>query len=252
MHFTVKYMSSFLGSIKNFGMIEGLSLYTKLKNFQIESITTSKLQHKVHLRPGSTDNCVFKQIFLQQDLNIPILDKIQVDTVIDLGANIGLSSLYMANKFPKAKIIGVEPDESNGKMFNINLNHYPNVDFILGAVRGDHEKLEINDYGKGATGYMAEPTKSQNGMSSITISDIMKKYQWDKIDILKMDIEGSEKSVFEKNYEDWLPKTKVLFVELHEQKAPGCTDVIRNAISNYNFEWKSSGEYEVLINKDYV
>lgn len=245
-------MSSFLGSIRNYGLVEGLSLYLKLKNFQIDSITTSKLPYKVHLRPGSTDNCVFKQIFLQQDLNIPILDEIQVETVIDLGANIGLSSLYLANKFPDAKIIGVEPDESNGKMFKMNLNHYPNVDFILGAVRGDHENLEINDYGMGATGYETKPTMSVDGMPSITVSDIMKKYHWDKIDVLKMDIEGSEKSVFERNYKEWLPKTKVLFIELHERKSPGCTDTLKKAISNYNFNWKSSEEYEVLINRDLI
>ena len=53
-------MSSFWVSIQNYGLIEQLSLYIKLKNFQIDSITTSKLQHKVHLRPGSTDNRVFK------------------------------------------------------------------------------------------------------------------------------------------------------------------------------------------------
>lgn len=245
-------MSSFWGSIKNFGLIEGLSLYIKLKNFQRDSITTSKLPHKIHLRPGSTDNCVFKQIFLEQDLNISILKKIKIETIMDLGANIGMSSLYMAHRFPDARIIGVEPNEANGKMFKMNLSHYSNVDFILGAVRGNHEKLEINDYGMGATGYVAEPTKLVGGMPSITISDIMKKYQWDKIDILKMDIEGSEKSVFERNYEEWLPLTKILLVELHERKSPGCTNVIRNAISNYNFTWQKSGEYEVLINNDLV
>jgi len=243
-------MSSFWGSIRNYGLIEGLSLYIKLKNSQIDSIVTSKLQHKVHLRPGSTDNCVFKQMFLEQDLNIPILNKVKVETAIDLGANIGMSSLYLANRFPDAEIIGVEPNGENGKMFKINLNHFPNVKFILGAVRGNHENLEINDYGMGDTGYVTEPTTSENGMPSITISDIMKKYHWAKIDILKMDIEGSEKSVFEKNYEYWLPKTKVLFVELHERKSPGCTNVLRKAISNYNFTWQKSGEYEVLINND--
>ncbi len=243
-------MSNFWGSIRHYGLVEGLSLYIKLKNFQRDFITTSKLPHKVHLRPGSTDNCVFKQIFLKQDLNIPILNEIKVDTMLDLGANVGMSSLYLANRFPDIEIIGVEPDESNSKMYKTNLHQYPNVNFILGAVRGDNKKIEMLDLGKGESGYVAK--ENENGLPGITISDIMKNNNWSIIDILKMDIEGSEISVFEKNYEGWLPKTKVLFVELHEQKAPGCTETLRCAISNYNFEWQKSGEYEVLINKDLV
>lgn len=247
-----KTMHNLFGSIRNYGLLEGLSLYIQLKNFQIDGIETSKLQYKVHLRPGSTDNCVFKQIFLKQDFNIPILDNIQIQTALDLGANVGMASLFFAHRFPYAKIVGVEPDESNGEMFRRNLHHYPGVEFILGAVWGDYENLVVKDYGKGASGYVTERSSTGEGMSSITISDIMERYHWDNIDILKMDIEGSEKSVFEKNYENWLPKTKILFVELHEQKAPGCSKVFNDAIDKYNFEWSRSGEYEVLINRDLV
>jgi FkbM family methyltransferase len=243
-------MDNFFGSLKNYGLVEGISLYFKLKNFQIDSITTSKLQYKVHLRPGSTDNCVFKQIFLKQDLNIPALDSFTPQTIIDLGANIGMSSLYLADKFPDSKIIGVEPDEENGEMFKKNLEHFPNVSFELAAVRGDHKKIVLNDHGKGATGYVAE--ENEDGMAAVTISDIMKKYSWETIDVIKMDIEGSEISVFEKNYDYWLKNTKILLIELHERKAAGCTAVFNKAVGNYNFERSKSGEYEVLVNKDLI
>ncbi len=201
-------MDNLIGSLKNYGLVEGLSLYLKLKNFKIDSIETSKLPHKVHLRPGSTDNCVFKQIFLKQDFNIPVL--IQPDTILDLGANIGMSSLYFAERFKSAKIVGVEPDEDNGRMFKKNLLNYPNVSFELAAIRGDNRKVEIKDYGKGASGYVVE--ENVDGLPAVTVSDIMKKYGWKRIDLLKMDIEGSEKSVFEGDISGWLPMVKVLFV----------------------------------------
>lgn len=243
-------MDNFFGSIRNYGLAEGLSLYIKLKNFQIDSITTSKLKYKVHLRPGSVDNCVFKQIFLKQDLNIPILDEIEVKRALDIGANIGMSSLYLANKFPDAKIIGIEPDTSNGEMFKKNLSHFPNVDFMLGAIRGDNKNVKIMDYGKGESGYVTE--ENINGFPAITIGDILLKYKWDMVDVIKMDIEGSEKSVFENNCENWLPKTKVLLVELHERKVSGCTKIFNDAVSKYNFKRSKSGEYEVLVNMDLI
>ncbi len=49
-------------------------------------------------------------------MNIPILDSFTPENIIDLGANIGMSSLYLADRFPDAKIIGVEPDGENGEM----------------------------------------------------------------------------------------------------------------------------------------
>ena len=241
-------MGNLSGSIKHYGLVEGLSLYLKLKNFQIDTITTSKLDHEVHLRPGSTDNCVFKQIFLKQDLNVEILNNLNIETILDLGANIGMSSLYFANRFPDAQIIGVEPDQGNGHMFKKNLAHYPNVHFLQKAVRGKQENIEILDNGRGESGY--EVAASKNGLPAVTISNIMKKYNWESIDILKMDIEGSEHSVLESNFEEWLPKTKVLFIELHEHKSPGCTSTLRDVLQKYDFDWNKSGEYEVIVNKN--
>ena len=116
-------MDNLLGSLRNFGGIEGLKLYLKLKNFQRDHITISSLPHKVHLRPGSTDNCVFKQIFLKQDLNISALKNYQPTTILDLGAKIGMCSLFMTNKFPDATILGVEPNDANAEMFIKNLKN---------------------------------------------------------------------------------------------------------------------------------
>ena len=70
----------------------------------------------------------------------------------------------------------------------------------------------------------------------------MKKMDWDHIDILKLDVEGAEKEIFSSNYEDWLPKTKVLIIELHDRMRKGCSKVVFSAISEYNFSLDISGE----------
>ncbi len=241
-------MDNLLGSLRNFGWKEGLMLYLKLKNFQRDHITISTLPHKVHLRPGSTDNCVFKQIFLKQDLNIPVMRIIQQQTILDLGANIGMASLYLTNRFPDADVLGIEPDAANGEMFKKNLNNYLRVEFRLGAIRGDNERVAQVDTGRGQSGY--EMKTDNAGLPAITIGDIIQIYGWQSIDIIKMDIEGSEKSVFEGETESWLPHVKIMFVELHDRKVPGCSAALFNALKKYNFSHEKSGEYEVLINKD--
>lgn len=243
-------MKHLVGSIKEYGLLEGLSIYLRLKNFQLDHIQVSNLNKPVHFRPGSTDICVFKQMFLGGDLGVSVLDSFYPATIMDLGANIGMASLYLINKFPNARIIAVEPDEDNARMFELNLKGHPNVELILGAVRGDHKNVKIVDSGRGASGYEIE--EDELGKPAVTISDIREKNNWEYIDVLKMDIEGSEKSVFEGNFDSWLPKTKILFVELHERKIPGCEDALNEAISNYNFKRAKTGEYELLINQNLI
>lgn len=50
----------------------------------------------------------------------------------------------------------------------------------------------------------------------------MDEYDLDFIDILKMDIEGSEKNVFE-NAKDWIDKVGMITVELHDRICMGCS-----------------------------
>ena len=65
-----------------------------------------------------------------------------------------------------------------------------------------------------------------------------------KIDIMKIDIEGSEKELFESNYESWLPKVKTLIIELHDHMRKGA------ALSKYNFSLAVKGEDIVCFFND--
>ncbi len=49
----------------------------------------------------------------------------------------------------------------------------------------------------------------------------MEKYSIDKIDLLKMDIEGGEKNVLE-NSSDWIDSVDIITVELHDRICVGC------------------------------
>ena len=76
----------------------------------------------------------------------------------------------------------------------------------------------------------------------------MIEYNFPKIDILKLDIEGSEKELFETNFEDWLPKTKILIIELHDAMKTGCSKSVFNAISKYDFSFSIKGENIIFTN----
>jgi hypothetical protein len=63
-----------------------------------------------------------------------------------------------------------------------------------------------------------------------------------------MDIEGSEKEVFESSYEYWLPKTRMLIIELHDNMKNGTSKSLFAAISKYDFSFDMRDENLIFTN----
>lgn len=146
--------------------------------------------------------------------------------IIDAGANIGTSSIYFAEKFPHAKILAVEPENGNFDMLVRNVGKYENVVPIKAAIWGSIEKRVIQNRDTGHWGYTV--SDSQDAVAStgqeidcITITGLMDEYEIEKIDLLKMDIEGGEKDVLE-NSADWINSVDIMTVELHDRICMGC------------------------------
>ena len=80
---------------------------------------------------------------------------------------------------------------------------------------------------------------------SATIGDIISKYDLCHIDILKIDIEGAEKSIFE-NDTKWLSIVDHLMVELHDRYVDGCSMSFFKAIKDLRYTMDVQGELLVF------
>ena len=173
--------------------------------------------------------------------------------IIDAGANIGFSSVFYANKFPKATIVSIEPDTVNFNQLEKNTGKYEQINLRKGAVWNKNVFIEVVDKGWGTRGYIVEEVKEKSdaSMTGFSISSLMSDFKVDRIDILKMDIEGSEQEVFESDYENWLPKTKCIIIEFHDRMREGSSAIVRETIAKYNFSSFENGENVVFINQDF-
>jgi hypothetical protein len=77
------------------------------------------------LRRNTSDKHVFRQIFITKDYNIPL--KIKPKLIVDAGANVGYSSLWFSRKYPKSKIIAIEPEDSNYEVLIKNTDSNDNI-----------------------------------------------------------------------------------------------------------------------------
>ena len=78
----------------------------------------------------------------------------------------------------------------------------------------------------------------------------MAEYMLDGIDLLKIDIEGAEREVFE-DTSAWIGRVRSLIVELHEHFKPGCERSFRAGSAGFDREW-IRGENYFLTRGDYL
>lgn len=200
-------------------------------------------RRKLFLRKNSTDYKVFYQVFIQEIYKLNNL-VFEPELVIDGGANVGFSSLYFSSAFPSATIISIEPDEGNFKMLEKNTSKEKRIEAIQKAIWSKNKKLVVlsnNDGEWGKTVKESDNVAEKNIVSSISINEIVDRFELKKIDIVKLDIEGAEKEVFEKDLE-WLEKTALIIIEIHNNIYPGLSKKIKYILASYNFSYFSKGE----------
>lgn len=226
---------------KRYGIRGVLFLFTsRFRKVRTENIKIRGVKHPITLSNFKEDVGTLSQVFFS--LEYKINKKLSPQFIIDCGANIGLSAVYFANKYPNATIIAVEPDFGNFTYLELNSKLYPNIICLNRAIWSKPVHMAVVDPGRGGWGLRTVEAAESSGLESITIDQIMDQYQMDRIDLLKIDIEGAEKELFTSGYESWLLKTHFLAIELHDFIEPGISETFFKAIEPFSYEEHSRGE----------
>ena len=170
------------------------------------------IEHPVTIRLRTSDHRVFGDIFQRHEY---LFDPPPPETIVDAGANIGLASVYFANRWPHARIIAVEPDPENFEILQENVKFYHNIIPVQAAVWKKNARLNLFDPGGGSWA-MQTKVASDGCVEGLTIPEIMRRFDLTRIDILKMDIEGAEKEVF-KHHEEWISHVGSIAIETHDR-----------------------------------
>lgn len=238
--------------INTYGTLNGIKLYMNRKYRKTSVVKFPFLKYPAHFRGQhhKSDLMMFGQIFYSKeyDINVPVDPKI----IIDLGANVGFASVYFANRFPSAKIVALEPDNDNYKLACKNVERYDNIQLLHGAIWNREEEIHLVDKGKGEGAFSIAAGKGANVVKAFTIKGLMEMMSTDFIDVLKIDIEGAEKEIFEYGYEEWLPVTKIIIVETHDRYRKGTSKAVLSTISHYDFSLELSGENLVFYNNNLI
>ena len=235
-----------LRSISQMGFYFGFINVLKIWTNRTKSLYIPSCRVDIELRPNTSDIIVYKQVFLWNEYNIPI--DFEPKVIIDGGGNIGLSAIYFASRFNQSKVYVLEPEEQNFKLLSRNTTNNSRIIPIESALWGSNISYKTNS-SSGFWGVQIYEDLTDNSKSSITIKDLMERYDIDYIDILKLDIEGAEKEVFKGNVE-WLKRVKIIVIELHDFMVSECAKTFFHAIENLNYSMDISGENIIIKNLD--
>jgi len=212
------------------------------KNSNLATIQLPGIKFPIYLRKATTDIPTFYQIYYYKGYDIDF--DFEPKIIFDCGANVGLAAVYFKNKYPAARVIAVEPESSNFEILLKNTEKYNDIECVKTGIWKKSTNLRIIDSGQGNWGFVTEETDHEgpDTIKAVAIGELMKQFNVDHIDILKIDIESSEKELFEENFEKWLPKVKVVIIELHDRMKEGCTRSFFKAMVNYKFTMTHKGE----------
>ncbi|WP_316851317.1 FkbM family methyltransferase [Pedobacter agri] len=208
----------------------------------------------IELRNNTSDRDVFSQVFINNEYQViidyVIINQLKLNTIIDAGANIGLTALKFATFFPDSKIICLEPDPNNYRQLQINLNGMINIACLQNALWYKSDILALSRDFRDSREWSIHVTKPHNGdkdlVSALSIHDIIKNYNLQEIDFLKIDVEGSEAEIFKEEHNlSYLNMIKIIAIEIHDEF--NCRLEIYEILKDYGFSIINSGEFTIGI-----
>ena len=181
-------------------------------------------------------------------------NKIEVNLIVDLGANIGIETLRFAKLYPKAKIFSIEAVKENFETLIKNTKNMSNVTSINAAIWDKNSKLKIIKKSEsGQARYIQEVRNSDKfHIRGMPFNKILSAYSIKGICILKIDIEGAERKLFNKSCKNWLHLVKCIIMEVPDSDFPFTTQKILKLFieNNYKFNTYINGENLIFIRSD--
>lgn len=253
---------------ENYDLLFHSKYYILNLNKKFEDLTI--INHKEGFLVGLLDLSIYvesieefhilNEVFVSNDYDFTSSSKA---VVIDIGANIGITSLFFSRFGYVDKIYAFEPvkDTFEQAQYNLSLNDkIHKVEWIKNIGLGKNSRKEVflfDKYCKGNTGFrgMSSPSYSNNDKAkerevqiedaTLEIGKIVKEVKDRKV-IVKMDCEGGEYEILENLYASgMINEIDVLLLEWHDKGSQIIEEMLIN--SGFDFFSRSLGSITGMI-----
>lgn len=207
---------------------------------------------------GASFRFLFDEIFIKNEYFIKTNNESPV--IFDCGANIGMATIFFKWLYPKSIVYSFEPDKETFEILkkNISQNNIKDVYIYNVAITNNKGRTDffIGEE-PGSLGMSALPNRMKDTkltkVNTISLSSFIKREKINKIDLLKMDIEGSEDVVIKDlSDSDEINKINEILLEYHHNI--GRKSNLGNFINmleknNFDYQLSSNNVPNHLTNK---
>lgn len=168
----------------------------------------------VWIRPGTSDADVVWDTFVgRYHVPPPGLAHEPVVLIWDLGANIGLTMVDLAVRFPRARIVGVELEPANAALARRNIAPWSDCCELLEAAVWTHDgEIAFDGIAGEEHGFRVVPDAGPRAAAAIALGTLRADSP-EGPDYIKMDIEGAERAVL-RTAASWAADARSIKVEV--------------------------------------
>ncbi|MEG4278967.1 FkbM family methyltransferase [Microcoleus sp. MON1_C1] len=198
-----------------FILLDDINTFKNHKNYHklLKDPNYQLLLQNVHLRNGYAIFQKEKFAFNEEQIEQRLVQRLvrQGMTVFDIGANIGNYSLLFSNLVGReGKVYSFEPNSTTFNTLKQRTENKPNIFLFQTAVLSENKLIEFNEFPDEFSVWnsigrpqMENPENPQEyvpivkseTVSGITVDSFCQKHKIEKIDYLKIDVEGAESDV---------------------------------------------------------
>jgi len=190
---------------------QGISPWGRFIAWRVNRATTGRI--RVHGRPvsysrGRTFLTMYREIFEEDAYRFTPGNP--EGRILDVGANIGLATIYFKRLLPRARVVAIEPNPALAQLLRSNVADLDGVEILDKAVAPAPGKVRfLCDSGMGSRIADAE-SKNAIDVEAVTLESLVT----DDVELVKLDVEGIETELLRSN-NDWLSRVPRLFFEHH-------------------------------------
>ena len=198
--------------------------------WRVVTLSLKGVAYPISLRPATSDWDVLQQVFVAEEYDSAsevhetslarfyeqALDQSEVPVIVDCGANIGVASVWYAQRFPQARIIAVEPEPENFRILMMNAAVYPNITPVQGGISDRQTRISLTNVGDAPWAWETRESDDSGEIATFTIPELLATVPRSRLMTVKIDIEGAEVELFRSNLE-WSGWAPLIVFESHDR-----------------------------------
>lgn len=197
---------------------------------RLATLRLKQLAGPITLRTGGSDLAILDEIVIDRGYDFPLPEAPRI--ILDIGANIGLATLWFKHRYPDARIIAMEPDPGSFALLERNTSGIAGIERVNAALTAVDGVIGLERGGLNPSAFHVRALKpGEESVEAICMPSLLTRYALSEVDLLKLDIEGAEKEVFEAVDLTWMDSIRTIAVELHDRMKPGCGHAFFSAVT---------------------